>query len=335
MIDAGNLIANDSFEWYTPESTSAVRSPRWPVVGVNKNLYGWTVEGTNNSVLQGLSFGNHGHIGLEMIGSPGEYLTLSQVVKATAGQQINISMDVFGLETPQYLDIYYNNVLLGTSHGLYTAFKHEAFTATAVDGGVLKIVNRHQLGPYNSWNLGVIDGTSLNTNWGLGLANVQVHYNSASGDTVDAGSGNDTVFGSIGDDTINGGADNDWLIGDKGNDTLKGGDGDDTLQGDDGNDRLDAGGGVNWLEGAAGNDVFVFGPDNGTDYVVEFVIGEDKIDLSTLTGSYDITSANFASKVNFWDDGSGHWIANIDGAGEIHIQKLSGGSSLGLSDFVL
>jgi Ca2+-binding RTX toxin-like protein len=61
---------------------------------------------------------------------------------------------------------------------------------------------------------------------------------------VDAGAGDDTVFGGSGDDRLDGGPGNDTLRGNGGADALLGGDGDDTLTGNAGNDALDGGAGT-------------------------------------------------------------------------------------------
>ena len=56
---------------------------------------------------------------------------------------------------------------------------------------------------------------------------------------------------------------------------LDGGTGDDLLVGGEGNDQL---------TGGAGADRFVFGPEQGTDWIADFGDGEDVIDLSGLEG---------------------------------------------------
>ena len=101
---------------------------------------------------------------------------------------------------------------------------------------------------------------------------------------VDAGAGNDTIFGSnltgatevlrggADNDTIFGGDGNDQLFGDAGNDTLRGNLGDDTLNGGPGDDvysYLFAGGGVDTiveLPGEGVNDRATFSSDEGGVY---------------------------------------------------------------------
>jgi Ca2+-binding RTX toxin-like protein len=56
----------------------------------------------------------------------------------------------------------------------------------------------------------------------------------------------------------------------------------DTLFGDDGANRLAGRGGNDVLLGRGGADAFVFGPGSGTDTVLDFQTGIDRIDLSAL-----------------------------------------------------
>jgi Ca2+-binding RTX toxin-like protein len=81
-------------------------------------------------------------------------------------------------------------------------------------------------------------------------------------DTIDAGAGNDHVFGDEGDDTLTAGA---------GNDAVNGGDGDDVVNGGDGHDRLRGGAGDDQLFGE-GNKDQLFG-DDGDDFLEG---GDDK-----------------------------------------------------------
>ncbi|MEM9266038.1 MAG: TIGR03118 family protein [Cyanobacteria bacterium P01_F01_bin.13] len=132
-------------------------------------------------------------------------------------------------------------------------------------------------------------------------------------DTLDAGSGDDTVAGELGNDVITGGGGDDVLRGDRnsrnaqtgepgGNDIIFGGDGNDRIGGKSGNDILsgDAGDDYIWgdagddiLMGVTGNDIlvgdndsggrgsdlFVFGNGDGTDTILDFEVGIDRIGL--------------------------------------------------------
>ena len=115
-------------------------------------------------------------------------------------------------------------------------------------------------------------------------------HGGAGDDYIVGGSGDDTLFGHDGNDTLVGGSGNDILVSNSGNDTLIGGAGNDVLValGDpasgDGT-RVD-------MHGGAGEDVFVIAaghPMGGTEVTIhkdvtihDFVIGEDRIDLSRM-----------------------------------------------------
>jgi Ca2+-binding RTX toxin-like protein len=78
--------------------------------------------------------------------------------------------------------------------------------------------------------------------------------------TIDAGAGNDSVFGSQGADTILGGDGNDFVFGDNGNDTAMLGAGDDVFEWNpgDGNDTV---------EGGAGSDMLLFFGSNANENI--------------------------------------------------------------------
>ncbi|MGB3298042.1 MAG: serine hydrolase [Phormidesmis sp.] len=87
--------------------------------------------------------------------------------------------------------------------------------------------------------------------------------------------GNDIIFGGNGSDRIGGKSGNDILSGDAGDDFIWGDGGDDIIMGGSGNDLLV---GDNFSQGA-GSDLFVFGNGDGTDTILDFEVGIDKIGL--------------------------------------------------------
>ena len=87
--------------------------------------------------------------------------------------------------------------------------------------------------------------------------------------------GNDIIFGGDGNDRIGGKSGNDILSGDAGDDFIWGDDGDDIIMGGTGNDILV---GDNFSNGS-GSDLFVFGNDDGTDTILDFEVGTDRIGL--------------------------------------------------------
>ena len=85
-------------------------------------------------------------------------------------------------------------------------------------------------------------------------------------DSVFGGDGADeTVFGGNGDDLVEGGAGNDVIDGGAGNDSLFGNDGDDSIFGQDGDDFVDAGDGADFVIATPGNDTVWGG--NGNDEI--------------------------------------------------------------------
>jgi Ca2+-binding RTX toxin-like protein len=75
-------------------------------------------------------------------------------------------------------------------------------------------------------------------------------------DYVNGNAGADTIWGGDGSDRIQGGADDDQVRGEAGNDTINGNRGNDSVDGGDGNDSLRGGQGDDTIDGGAGNDIF-------------------------------------------------------------------------------
>ncbi len=110
-------------------------------------------------------------------------------------------------------------------------------------------------------------------------------------DQLMGGDGDDALDGGIGDDHLNGGNGIDEMLGGAGNDYLIGAAGNDSLFGGDGNDILIGGAGLDGMYGDGGSDRFVFTSVNDAphgssifsrDFIGDFVIGQDIIDLSAI-----------------------------------------------------
>lgn len=108
------------------------------------------------------------------------------------------------------------------------------------------------------------------------------------GDFLNGDAGDDKLYGDGGGDTLNGGDGDDRLEGGGGNDTLHGNGMTDTLSGGDGDDKLTGGAGADKLTGGAGKDKFAYtnktdsNVGSGIDKILDFLKGEDKIDLSKM-----------------------------------------------------
>ena len=101
--------------------------------------------------------------------------------------------------------------------------------------------------------------------------------------------GHDFLRGWLGNDLLKGGRGRDHLVGDEGNDTLRGG---------ANKDQLDGGAGDDTLHGGAGADVFIFDvAGDGTDQILDFEIGVDKIQITP--DYYDFDQLSFSQETGF------------------------------------
>ena len=95
-----------------------------------------------------------------------------------------------------------------------------------------------------------------------------------------------------------------WLTGNGGANYLAGLDGNDRLQGREGADTLDGGAGNDVLEGGTGADVFSFSRGDGSDNILDFENGVDRLDLSSMgIGFGDLRVVNSGSNaIVFYDE---------------------------------
>ena len=116
------------------------------------------------------------------------------------------------------------------------------------------------------------------------------------GNKITAGAGSDSVLGGAGNDSLNGGA---------GNDTLWGGAGDDTLL------------------GGEGDDVFIYKPNEGTDYITDYEAG-DMLKILRTDGSNGgmFTSSSFSD---------GNLTLKILGGGSVVFQNVSESQSFNIN----
>ncbi|WP_096788054.1 M10 family metallopeptidase C-terminal domain-containing protein [Rhodobacter sp. CZR27] len=176
-------------------------------------------------------------------------------------------------------------------------------------------------------------------------------FGNAATNRLVGGSGADVLQGRAGGDRLLGGEGGDRLWGEGGKDHLVGGNGADTLIGGQADDTLVGGAGRDRLTGQAGADVFVFasiadaGRGAGSDVIVDFARGADRIDLSAMDanaaqpGNQDFTLvgarafSGVAGELRFAD---GAVMGDVDGDGRADFRILvSGAGTLGGGDFVL
>ena len=123
----------------------------------------------------------------------------------------------------------------------------------------------------------------------IGTSQDETFYGLNGNDTLEGEAGNDLLIGGNGNDLLQGNDNRDILRGGSGRDTLNGGNGNDrllgngnrdTLGGGNGRDTLRGGAGDDLLQGDGGSDLFVIAEDEGTDRILDFQLGEDRIALA-------------------------------------------------------
>ncbi len=174
----------------------------------------------------------------------------------------------------------------------------------------------------------VLDGVLLPVSVSgiLGKKNTDFILGDSSDEFIFTGRGKDFVHGDDGNDVINTGSGNDVALGGAGNDIIFGGRGKDILRGDEGHDKIFGGRGKDIIDGGEGNDklfggrgkdTFVFDEGDGHDWIVDFRVGKDKIDLSEYDGitsfediEDDIDGKFFGTKIEL-DDGDSIYLSGI------------------------
>ncbi len=171
--------------------------------------------------------------------------------------------------------------------------------------------------------ISVDDGFTANLKtldaWKFGTSANNTIHGTTGNDTILAGAGDDTIRGAAGNDTIHGGTGNDKLYGGTGYDFIHGGEGNDTLYGDKGNDTLYGGNGSDTLFGGAGKDTFAFMLETvgkGVDVVKDFVLGQDKVDLSDVLQNFNPLTQSIMDFVSVTNVGGNAIISvDVDGHG--------------------
>ncbi len=126
--------------------------------------------------------------------------------------------------------------------------------------------------------------------------------------------GNDTLIGSDEDDFLYGGAGDDLLIGGKGHDDLYGGQGNDILIGGEGDDNLYGNEGDDILIGGLGKDIFILGKGHGSDTILDYTDGEDKLGLLGDSTFADLVITQEGNDVTITIAETGELLATLIGA---------------------
>ncbi|WP_052265159.1 fasciclin domain-containing protein [Ruegeria sp. ANG-R] len=150
-----------------------------------------------------------------------------------------------------------------------------------------------------------------NTDFILGDDSDEFIFTGRGKDFVHGGGGNDVINTGSGSDIALGGAGNDIIFGGRGKDILRGDEGHDKIFGGRGQDIIDGGAGNDKLVGGRGSDIFEFEKGDGDDWIVDFRVGKDKIDLSGYDGitgfddiEDDISGGFFGTTIDLEDGDS-------------------------------
>lgn len=108
-----------------------------------------------------------------------------------------------------------------------------------------------------------------------------------------------TLDTSMMDAAITGSENGDYLRGTSFSDLIYGLDGDDYLAGGSGADTLVDGDGIDYLTGDSGRDVFMFVEDGQVDFICDYSVGYDQIDLSMFTDVFGMNDI----EISQWCDG--------------------------------
>ena len=215
-------------------------------------------------------------------------------------------MDFFSLDT--YGDVYYfeNNSTPDLLHFEPTSFyKKTTFTLYDTDGyDTLDLRTDSSDQAIDMNPLGVSNIYGLKGNVIIGPDTyIERVYAGSGNDVIIGNSAANRIYGMDGHDLIKGNEGNDVLVGDNGNDLISGGPGNDWIYGRKDNDQL---------HGGHGNDTFVFGENEGNDWIADFGSGKDRLHVAafeTIQSIEDITI--YRSGNNTIVDLSAHGGGNI------------------------
>lgn len=140
------------------------------------------------------------------------------------------------------------------------------------------------------------------------------NWGTSSGETLNGGTGDDTIIGKAGADTLNGNAGNDAMHGGADADVLYGHAGTDLLHGGTGDDTLYGGDDLDTMYGGAGADTFIFESAtafNDLDIIMDFDGVDDVIDVSDLLSAYTSGSDDINDFVSL-SESNGDTILAVD-----------------------
>lgn len=161
-----------------------------------------------------------------------------------------------------------------------------------------------------------------------GLGGIDILFGGGGWDVIDGGHGADIIGGGSGADILNGGNGLDIVRGGAGDDTVMGGNNEDIVIGNRGDDIIVGGAGNDIVRGGRGEDIFVVTQDADIDLVRDFVIGEDRVDLS----AFDVAFEDLSLEDGRLSNGRRGTTVDLDTA-TVELLRVSS-ADLGAEDFI-
>ena len=243
------------------------------------------------------------------------------------------------------------------SDGIPALLIHDGSSAVTVDGGLNGSIGSFDFADGSDLSLGRLasEATVIPSTIASGTSNIIL--DGASGDSINGGIGNDTIYALGANDTLVAGSGNQELYGFGANDLLIGSTGDDGLHGGSGNDTLVAGPGNSVLYGGSATDSYILTEGGTSTLVPSSVAGQAQIiylpqgmTLSDFTSYPDasgdlilqsLSGDTTAIVKGFYDGGSankawliasdtdapqflGHWAGTDQETGSAYAQEIDG-----------
>ncbi len=169
-----------------------------------------------------------------------------------------------------------NNTLTGNGHALASGSEQIRVQGMLQDFGDTDAANDRFIVSKNITIDGVLKAAAPAPS-GVALYGYKV---TSGADVINGSKGRDAIAAGKGADKVFGNSGNDTLYGEDGADRLYGGTGTDHLFGNDGDDYLIGDAGFDTMTGGRGKDTYAFRTGWGTDTVIDFHHGTDKLDLT-------------------------------------------------------
>jgi uncharacterized delta-60 repeat protein len=188
--------------------------------------------------------------------------TGDDVIVRINGVQTTIAGGVLGIQAR--LGLGANHFLAGTGVNAAMLVNGSPSNDTIITGG----------GPDTIYNQGSADSILAGAGNDIIAHAAEALHGGGGGLRIDAGPGNDSIYGSHGNDAISGGAGNDWISAAGANDWIAGDAGEDFIDAHNGSDTVWGGDGLDSIYGGKGSDIL---HGNANPDTVDGEAGDDRI----------------------------------------------------------